>query len=124
MKGMAAGTGKAIEGVEHLRQSIQDILTTPIGSRVMLRDYGSALPELIDQPMNGSTRMKLFGAVATALQRWEPRIRLTQVGIASGAHAGAFVLTLVGQRLDVPARSALASLNLNLTLGAASAAST
>ena len=30
-------TGTAISGLEHLRQSVGDILSTPIGSRVMRR---------------------------------------------------------------------------------------
>ncbi|HEY5804865.1 MAG TPA: GPW/gp25 family protein [Lysobacter sp.] len=101
MRGMSASTGLAIDGVGHLEQSIADILTTPIGSRVMRRDYGSLLPELIDQPFNGSTRMKLYGATATALMRWEPRIRLTRIELALGAEPGAFVLDLEGRRTDV-----------------------
>lgn len=98
---MSATTGKAIDGTEHLSQSIADILTTPIGSRVMRRDYGSLLPELIDQPFNGATQMKLYGATATALMRWEPRIRLTKIGIALGNAPGEFVLDLEGRRTDV-----------------------
>lgn len=118
MRGMQSGTGKPLSGLEHLAQSIADILTTPIGSRVMLHEYGSALPELIDQPMNKLTRQRLFAATATALQRWEPRIRLTKVSLERGARDGAFVLGLVGQRLDVPARSALTAFDLNLNLSA------
>ncbi len=40
MKGMDAKTGKVLEGLEHLKQSIIDILTTPVSSRIMRRDYG------------------------------------------------------------------------------------
>ena len=75
---MSAATGRAIDGEAHLRQSIADILTTPIGTRVMRRDYGSLLPELIDQPFNGATRVRGYGATATAISRWEPRLRLTR----------------------------------------------
>ena len=49
MLGMDAKTGRRLEGDDHLRQSIADILTTPIGSRVLRRDYGSMLLDLIDQ---------------------------------------------------------------------------
>lgn len=101
MRGMSATTGRAIDADTHLRQSIADILTTPIGSRVMRRDYGSLLPELIDQPFNGATQLKLYGATASALMRWEPRIRLTKIGIAQGSAPGAFVLDLEGRRTDV-----------------------
>lgn len=41
--GMNRETGKALTGIEHIQQSIRDILVTPIGSRVMRRKYGSAL---------------------------------------------------------------------------------
>ena len=101
MRGMSVNTGRAIDGVEHLGQSIADILTTPIASRCMRRDYGSLLPELIDAPMNGATRMKLYGATATALMRWEPRIRLNRITLTPGDSAGAFVLDLEGRRTDV-----------------------
>ena len=67
---MNVKTGRALVYSAHISQSITDILTTPIGSRVMRRDYGSLLPELIDAPFNGSTLLKLYGAVATALMRW------------------------------------------------------
>lgn len=101
MIGVDAHTGRLIEGEAHLRQSIADILTTPIGSRVMRRDYGSLLPELVDQPFNGATRVKLYGATASALMRWEPRIRLTRIGLTQGEQPGAFVLDLEGRRTDL-----------------------
>ena len=37
-----------LEANAHLNQSIADILTTPIGTRVMRPDYGSNIPRLID----------------------------------------------------------------------------
>ena len=67
---------------------------TPLGSRVMRRDYGSLLPELIDQPFNDATRMRLFGATALALMRWEPRIRLIRVQLFQGASPGSYTLDL------------------------------
>lgn len=79
MLGTNATTGKALSGVEHLHQSIRDILTTPIGTRVMRRGYGSQLFELVDAPFNGSTKMDLMAATVDALERWEPRIQVTQV---------------------------------------------
>lgn len=114
MKGMSATTGRAIEGEEHLRQSIADILSTPVGSRVMRRDYGSLIPELLDQPANGSTRVRLFGAAATALMRWEPRIRLTRLDLIAGAEPGAYALEITGRRLDVPPANELTRLTFPL----------
>lgn len=44
MTGMSATTGRALTEREHLAQSIADILTTPLNTRIMRRDYGSLLP--------------------------------------------------------------------------------
>ena len=71
--------GRTITGLEHLRQSIGDILATPIGSRVMRRGYGSLVPALIDHPDNLATQVRVFAAVASALLRWEPRFRLARI---------------------------------------------
>lgn len=95
MNGTNASTGKLLTGLDHLRQSVRDILTTPLGSRVMRRDYGSRLPYLVDAPMNGETVMELYAATAEALQNWEPRFQLTQVTM-TGAEPGAVVLDLAG----------------------------
>lgn len=97
MIGMDARSGAFSDDLAHLRQSIADILTTPLGSRIQRRDYGSLLPELIDQPFNDETRLRLFGATATALMRWEPRVRVSHIDLAHGDTAGAFVLDLMGQ---------------------------
>ncbi len=98
MDGMSATTGSAIGDFDHLRQSIKDILTTPIGSRVMRRDYGSRLYELIDAPMNRSTLMNIYAATAEAIEKWEPRFRLTKVSAAS-AEPGSVTLDLQGEYL-------------------------
>lgn len=104
MTGMNLNTGRELSGIEHLAQSVADILTTPIGSRIQRRDYGSMLFDLIDQPLNGSTRLLLFAATALAIARWEPRIRLRRVGITGGAD-GAVSLSLEGDLADLTANS-------------------
>ena len=50
---MNINDGKDISEINHLKQSISNILTTPIGSRIMRRDYGSNLFNKIDHPVNG-----------------------------------------------------------------------
>ena len=79
MNGMDAKNGKKISGLEHVLQSISDILTTPIGSRIFRPDYGSDLFNLTDKPLNSTTLLKIFAATADALARWEPRISVTNV---------------------------------------------
>lgn len=93
MNGTSAITGQHLAGIDHLRQSIRDILGTPIGSRVMRRDYGSRLPRLIDAPMNRATLVQIYAATIEALGRWEPRIRVNRV-LAADARPGRVTLTI------------------------------
>lgn len=95
MIGINATTGKRLDGLEHLHQSIKDILTTRIGTRVMRRAYGSRLPELIDAPVNRNTLIDLYAATAEAIATWEPRVSLSQV-IITAAEPGRVSLDLHG----------------------------
>ena len=79
--GMDMKTGQPLTGIEHLKQSIRDILTTPIGSRVMRRDYGSNLMALLDRPMNSSLVVDVQVAVSMALSLQEPRLQLNRVTV-------------------------------------------
>lgn len=109
MTGMARDTGLRTSFDVHLAQSIADILGTPKGTRVMRRRYGSDLPALIDAPINGSTIVDLFMAVAEALGEWEPRLVLSRVQVQA-ASAGRVQLSIEGEvagraeRLDVEIR--------------------
>lgn len=90
---MNAATGRSMDELDHIRQSVTDILFTPVGSRLMRREYGSLLPDLIDAPLNAATRLRLISATYSALLRWEPRIRPRRVQLVAGV-AAPHVLTL------------------------------
>ncbi len=97
MRGISADTGKAIDGLDHLRQSIRDILTTPLGSRVMRRDYGSRLLRLVDRPTTQGLMVELYAATAEALARWEPRFALDEVRYDTISASGHISLTISGR---------------------------
>lgn len=98
MAGMNAGTGQRLDGIAHIQQSVRDILTTPIGSRVMRRDYGSLLPELIDMPLNDATLLQAYSAAVMALIRWEPRLQVVAIRRrVSTTQPGAAVFEIEGQ---------------------------
>jgi uncharacterized protein len=78
---MNVNTGKTISEISHIKQSIANILTTPIGSRVMRRDYGSNLFERIDQPTNGELIAEIYSDIVEALFIWEPRFAVEQVTV-------------------------------------------
>lgn len=102
MNGTSAISGKRLSGIDHLRQSIRDILTTRIGTRVMRREYGSRLYELIDAPMTRATILDVYAATAEALARWEPRIAVSEIR-ATDARPGRVVLELTGEYLPTGA---------------------
>ncbi|MCF6435243.1 MULTISPECIES: GPW/gp25 family protein [Pseudoalteromonas] len=81
MIGMNAQTGRPLSGVEHLKQSIRDIVTTPLGSRVMRRDYGCGLFDLLDSPFSSSLVGDITLAISEGLEKWEPRFRLESVAV-------------------------------------------
>jgi len=119
MNGMDRQTGKSLAGADHLKQSIADILGTPLGTRIGLREYGSELPELMDQPMNELGRIRVFAATALAIMRQEKRARISRIAFAAGATPGAFVIRIVGRRVDVTA--SVAAIDLTIPIRAASA---
>ena len=83
MIGIDRHTGAALSGVEHLRQSIADILTTPVGSRRMRPAYGSQLRRFVDMPVTAGWKSAVQAEAARALKRWEPRLELTRVQVVS-----------------------------------------
>ncbi len=113
MIGVDRSTGRALSGDAHLAQSIGDILATPIGTRTMRRDYGSLLPELIDQPQNDATRLSMLAATASALRRWEIRLRVTRVVVRFDP-AGSATIGIEGYRTDRPEPNALARFTIPL----------
>nr|DAH88477.1 MAG TPA: baseplate wedge subunit [Caudoviricetes sp.] len=93
-------TGAAIGELAHIGQSITDILTTRIGTRVMRREYGSLLPELVDHPFNDATRLRVYAGTVMALMRWEPRISLSRVQFIGANLQGQSALELEGSIVD------------------------
>jgi phage baseplate assembly protein W len=78
-QGMDAKTGKLLTGIDHLKQSITQILTTRVGTRVMRRSFGSTVPELLDSPLNPQTVLLTYASVAVSLREFEPRFKLSRV---------------------------------------------
>lgn len=79
--GLDNTTGAALTGLAHLRQSITDILTTPVGSRVMRRDYGSRVFQSVDAPLTRTTLVDIYADSAEALAQWEPRLQVTAMRV-------------------------------------------
>ncbi|MDP9524679.1 GPW/gp25 family protein [Pseudomonas protegens] len=98
MIGMDRRTGLSLSCIEHVRQSIEDILTTPLGSRRMRPEYGSNLRRYVDLPVTGGWKSAVQAEVARALLRWEPRLKLERVSVVAVV-GGQISFQLTGQYL-------------------------
>ena len=94
--GMNRSDGLTVTDLEHISQSIGDILRTPVGSRVMRRDSGSLLASMIDQP---ALELQIKVACYMAVLKWEPRVTLSSVTTAR-SFDGRMTVTLTGQHND------------------------
>lgn len=97
--GMQRDSGLQLTDIDHIRQSVRDILLTPQGSRVMRRDYGSLLSALLDQPQNPALRLQIMAACYMALLKWEPRITLSALNFET-RYNGEMIVELTGQLVD------------------------
>ena len=121
MSGFSAQTLQPISREAWLSQAIRTVLLTPVGTRVMRRDFGSSLKELIDQPQNASTTVKIYGATAVALMRWLPVFRLARVMLEHLA-PGRAQLVVEGFDTAAPTPNALLRIGVPLQLAAGAGA--
>lgn len=91
-------TADAVTDSAQLHQSVCDIITTPVGTRIMRRDYGSLVPALLGAPDNPVTMLRLTAAAAIALYQWEPRLQ--PVSITTTDTGGRCTLTITVRRTD------------------------
>ncbi|WP_020414327.1 GPW/gp25 family protein [Microbulbifer sp. VTAC004] len=97
--GMDSSSGMAITELEHLRQSITDILTTPVGSRLMRRNYGAKIFHSLDAPLTRSTIVDIYSNAAEALSLWEPRFQSTEMQVVRMESSG-ITMKLSGYMVD------------------------
>jgi phage baseplate assembly protein W len=82
-----------------VRQSIEIILSTRKGERVMRPDFGCDLDRLLFAPNNGATQALAEFEVREALVAWEPRIEVLDVRARAGGASGEQLLIDVSYRV-------------------------
>ncbi len=68
-------------GSNNIRESIQIILLTDAGERLMLNTFGGSLARYLFEPNTAATRRQIQNRVENALRLWEPRISLLSVRV-------------------------------------------
>ncbi len=79
---------------EDIRQSIQIILGTNPGERVMRPDFGAGLRALMFEPLNTTTIALTRHRVEQALITWEPRIDTITLEIEPRPEYGQLLITV------------------------------
>ena len=73
------GTVSASAHEQNIEESIEIILGTAPGERVMRPDFGCAIHDLVFAPNNAETASKCAYLVSEALHHWEPRVQGIEV---------------------------------------------
>lgn len=94
--GTDRATGRLLTDWAHCTQSIQFILATRLGSVIMLLNFGSDVPSLIDKPGTAETIARCYAAIADALRRWEPGFRVREFELIRAGSDGVFEIELRG----------------------------
>ncbi|TCN32786.1 hypothetical protein EV644_12420 [Kribbella orskensis] len=73
-----------VGGETVIRQSIETILDTEPGERVMRPEFGCGLRRYLMEPNTAATRASMQQDIEDAIRIWEPRIQLTNVAVTPG----------------------------------------
>ncbi|MDF2369387.1 MAG: GPW/gp25 family protein [Rhizobiaceae bacterium] len=79
MSGIDRHTGKIIDNFASAVQGIEVILSTRIGSRVLRREFGGGIAELLGRLLTANLFAAFQQLIATAIDLWEPRFHVRRI---------------------------------------------
>ena len=74
-------TVKMLEYEADIQSSLEILLSTRLGERVMVPDYGCNLDELLFKPLNLTLKTYVIDLIKTAILYYEPRIDARKIEI-------------------------------------------
>lgn len=86
------GEVKMCEGEEDIRSSLEILLSTRLGERVILPNYGCNLDELLFNPLNQSLKTYTVDLIKTAILYHEPRIDAKKIDISQSSELEGLLL--------------------------------
>jgi len=87
MSGIDRRTGTIIDNFASACQSLETIFATPIGERVMRRQFGGGIVELLGRLMRPDLFPVVMILIAAAIDVWEPRFRVRSVRFTGSVDA-------------------------------------
>ena len=85
MAGIDRRTGKVISNLASAFQGVEVTLTTRLSSRVMRREFGGGVAELLGRAVTAKLFVAWQQLVATAIDLWEPRFKVRRVTVSGSA---------------------------------------
>jgi phage baseplate assembly protein W len=73
------GTVSMLENEDDIQSSLEILLTTRQGERVMRPDYGCNLDEMVYEPLTTTFKTYIKDLVSTAILYYEPRIEVNKI---------------------------------------------
>jgi phage baseplate assembly protein W len=99
---------------ESVRQSIEVLLRTRPGERLMRPELGAGLAELLHEPNTMTTRRRIRDRIAEALEQWERRIAVERIEVWEVPERPAEVRVEIAWRLRRSGASRQTALTLEL----------
>jgi len=78
-----------------IEESLQILLSTRLGERIMVPDYGCNLEDLLFSPLNLTVKTFVADLIKTAILYFEPRIDAEKIDISQGDELNGELLILV-----------------------------
>jgi len=79
MAGIDRRTGAVIDNLTSAYQGVEVILTTRLASRIMRREFGAGVVDLLGRALVPSLFATWMQLVATAIDLWEPRLSVRRI---------------------------------------------
>lgn len=86
-------------GPNRIQAAIWIILSTSLGERLMLPDFGAGIKDYVFEPNSALIRAQLESAITKALTQWEPRIQVVSVQATQSADQDSLVLVNISYQI-------------------------
>jgi len=91
------GQLKIAKNVEAVASGIEEILKTRKGERVMLPSFGSVLPDILFEPLDGTAIKILSRTVKEEIEMWDNRVFVESVELYSDPDRSSLSVTILFQ---------------------------
>lgn len=89
------GKTRMLKDEEDIQSSLEILLSTRQGERVMLQDYGCDLHELVFEPLTTTFKTYITDLIRTAILYYEPRIEVEKIDLNdTGELEGRILITI------------------------------